>query len=188
VFSYISPEARVPPAHPLRPIRQFVDQMLVELSPEFDRLYSRVGRPLDDNLLFRWFVGLSMDDRVRDPTSFTKNRRRLLDGEIAQRFFARVLEQARQRDRKMGAPWEITDEIELLMTLPGVDFILATVICTEIGDVARFFRSEQLAAYAGTTPRVHESGGRRHYGPSRTPASRASTASCGDECLSEHCL
>ncbi len=125
MFSYISPEARVPQDHPLRMIRQLVDQILVELSPEFDRLYSRVGRPsvapekllrallrqilytvrserllmeqLDYNLLFRWFVGLNMDDQVWDPTTFTKNRQRLLDGEIAQRFFARVLEQARQR-------------------------------------------------------------------------------------------
>jgi transposase len=126
MFSYISPEARVPQDHPLRVIRQVVDQILVELSPEFDRLYSRVGRPsvapekllralllqilytirserllmeqLDYNLLFRWFVGLNMDDRVWDPTTFTKNRQRLLDGEIAQHFFARVLEHARQRD------------------------------------------------------------------------------------------
>ena len=126
MFSYISPEARVPQDHPLRPIRQVVDRILIELSPEFDRLYSRVGRPsvapekllralllqilytvrserllmeqLDYNLLFRWFVGLNLDDPVWDPTTFTKNRQRLLDGEIAQRFFARVLEQARQRD------------------------------------------------------------------------------------------
>jgi transposase len=126
VFSYISPEARVPQEHPLRPIRQMVDTILVELSPEFDRLYARTGRPsvppekllralllqvlytvrserllmeqLDYNLLFRWFVGLNMDDPVWDPTTFTKNRQRLLDGEIAQRFFEGVLAQARARD------------------------------------------------------------------------------------------
>ena len=123
VFSYISPEDRVPPEHPLRAIRQMVDTVLVELSLAFDRLYAATGRPsvppekllralllqvlytvrserllmeqLDYNLLFRWFVGLNMDDRVWDPTTFTKNRQRLLDGDIAQRFFERVLAQAR---------------------------------------------------------------------------------------------
>lgn len=125
VFSYISPEARVPHDHPLRPIRQMVDAVLADLSPDFDRLYATTGRPsiapekllralllqvlytvrserllmeqLDYNLLFRWFVGLTMDDPVWDPTTFTKNRQRLLDGEIAHRVFARVLDQARQR-------------------------------------------------------------------------------------------
>jgi transposase len=126
VFSYICPEARVPHDHPLRAIRQMVDGALRELSPEFDRLYARTGRPsvppekllralllqvlytvrserqlmeqLDYNLLFRWFVGLNMDDPIWDPTTFTKNRQRLLDGDIAQRFFDRVLAQARARD------------------------------------------------------------------------------------------
>lgn len=125
VFSYVSPEARVPQDHPLRMIRTLVDTVLVELSPAFDQLYAKTGRPsiapekllralllqilytvrserllmeqLDYNLLFRWFVGLTMDDPVWDPTTFTKNRQRLLDGDIAQRFFARVLAQARQR-------------------------------------------------------------------------------------------
>jgi transposase len=101
-----------------------VDRVLVELSPDFDRLYATVGRPsvppekllralllqvlytvrserllmeqLDYNLLFRWFVGLNMDDRVWDPTTFSKNRERLLRGEIAQRFFAQVLADAEQ--------------------------------------------------------------------------------------------
>lgn len=126
VFSYISPEARVPHDHPLRAIRQMVEGALMELSPEFDRLYARTGRPsvppekllralllqvlytvrserqlmeqLDYNLLFRWFVGLNMDDPIWDPTTFTKNWQRLLDGDIAQRFFDRVLAQARARD------------------------------------------------------------------------------------------
>ncbi len=125
VFSYISPEERVPPEHPLRPIREMVDQILVELSPDFDRLYAQTGRPsvppeqllralllqifytirserllmeqLEYNLLFRWFVGLNMDDPVWDATTFSKNRHRLISGQIAQRFFARVLAQARAR-------------------------------------------------------------------------------------------
>jgi transposase len=122
MFSYLSPEERVPHDHPLRTIRRLVDRVLVELSADFDRLYARVGRPsvppekllralllqvlytirserllmeqLDYNLLFRWFVGLNMDDRVWDPTTFSKNRERLLRGEIAQRFFAQALADA----------------------------------------------------------------------------------------------
>jgi transposase len=125
MWSYMSPEQRVPQDHPLRPVRAMVDTILAELSPEFATLYSPVGRPsippekllralllqvlystrserllmeqLDYNLLFRWFVGLNMDDAVWDPTVFTKNRERLLAGNIAQAFFGRVLVQARQR-------------------------------------------------------------------------------------------
>jgi len=125
LFSYISPAQRVPKDHPLRDIRELVDGALRDLSAEFDRLYSRTGRPsipperllralllqvlytirserqlmeqLNYNLLFRWFVGLSMDDPIWDPTTFTKNRERLLNGDIAQQFFERVLAQAQQR-------------------------------------------------------------------------------------------
>jgi transposase len=125
MFSYRRPEERVPADHPLRPIRQMVDTALRELSPEFSRLYPKTGRPsippekllralllqllysirserqlieqLDYNLLFRWFVGLSMDDPVWDPTVFTKNRERLLRGDIARAFFDRVLAQAQAR-------------------------------------------------------------------------------------------
>jgi transposase len=125
VFSYISMEQRVPKDHPLRPLRTMVDQVLKEMSPRFNRLYSECGRPsiaperllralllqvlysvrserllmeqLDYNLLFRWFVGLSMDDRVWDATVFTKNRDRLLDGEVDALFFKKVQEQARSR-------------------------------------------------------------------------------------------
>ena len=126
MFSYVSPERRVPTDHPLRPIRQMVDQVLRSLSPRFARLYSRTGRPsiapekllrtlllqvlytvrserllleqLDYNLLFRWFVGLNMDDPVWDATVFSKNRQRLLEGAIAQAFFEQVLKLARQQD------------------------------------------------------------------------------------------
>jgi transposase len=125
MWSYISPEQRVPADHPLRPLRTMVDGAMAELSAEFAKLYSPVGRPsiapekllralllqvlysvrserllmeqLDYNLLFRWFVGLNMDDPVWDVTVFTKNRQRLLAGDIARAFFARVLAQARQR-------------------------------------------------------------------------------------------
>ena len=126
MWSYIQPERRVPQDHPLRPIRAMVDQALRDLSPRFALLYSHTGRPsippeqllralllqafysvrserqlmeqLDYNLLFRWFVGLSLDDPIWDPTVFTKNRDRLFQGDIAQAFFAAVLSQARQAD------------------------------------------------------------------------------------------
>ncbi len=119
MFSYITPEARVRADHPLRPIRRMTDAALARLSPRFDRLYSTMGRPsippekllralllqllysirserllmeeLDYNILYRWFVGLSLDDAVWDATTFTKNRDRLLDGDIAEAFFAEVL-------------------------------------------------------------------------------------------------
>ena len=125
MFSYISAEQRVPPDHPLRPLRKMVDEALAELSPRFSRLYAKRGRPsiapekllralllqvlytirserqlveqLDYNLLYRWFVGLNMDDPMWDVTVFTKNRERLLKGNIAQAFFQKVLEQARER-------------------------------------------------------------------------------------------
>jgi transposase len=124
VFSYISAAQRVPADHPLRPIRKMTDEALKALSPEFDRLYSKVGRPsipperllralllqcfygirserllmeqLDYNLLFRWFVGLSMDDDIWDVTVFSKNRDRLLDGQVAQRFLEQVVAQAKE--------------------------------------------------------------------------------------------
>jgi len=125
MFSYVSPETRVPPDHPLRPIRQMVDEALEALSPRFEKLYARTGRPsippeqllralllqvlytvrserllmeqLNYNLLFRWFVGLSTDDPVWDATVFSKNRERLLGGRIVQEFFGQVIEQARKR-------------------------------------------------------------------------------------------
>jgi transposase len=119
MFSYVRLEERVPADHPLRAIRRLVDAVLIELSPAFETLYARVGRPsvppehllralllqafytvrsermlmeqLDYNLLFRWFVGLSMDDAVWDATVFCKNRDRLLDGDIAAKFMVGVL-------------------------------------------------------------------------------------------------
>src|SRR5216117_4121423 len=119
MWSYVPMERRIPADHPLRRMRPMVDGLLQELSPRFDELYSRVGRPsiapekllralllqvlytirserllmeeLRYNLLFRWFVGLSMDDPVWDPTTFTKNRDRLLAGDVADAFFAEVL-------------------------------------------------------------------------------------------------
>src|SRR5438105_15366883 len=126
VFSYISAEQRVPQNHPLRPLRKMVDEVLVELSPRFTKMYAKRGRPsiapekllralllqvlytirserqlmeqLDYNMLYRWFVGLNMDDPIWDVTVFTKNSERLLDGDIAEAFFQAVLRQARERN------------------------------------------------------------------------------------------
>src|SRR5882672_10669261 len=125
VFSYVSPAQRVPKDHPLRIVREITDAALKRLSRDFERLYSKVGRPsvpperllralllqyfygirserllmeqLDYNLLFRWFVGLSMDDAVWDATVFSKNRDRLLAGDIARRFLEQTVAQARER-------------------------------------------------------------------------------------------
>jgi transposase len=125
IFSYISPEQRVRKDHPLRPIRGMVDEVLKELSPEFDKMYAKAGRPsippeqlfralllqmlysvrserllmeqIDYNILFRWFVGLNLDDEVWDATTFTKNRDRLLEAEVAKEFLGRVVAQAREK-------------------------------------------------------------------------------------------
>src|SRR5256712_10613179 len=126
MWSYVPMDQRIPVDHPLRRMRPMVDAILEEMSPRFDELYARVGRPsiapekllralllqvlytirserllmeqLDYNLLFRWFVGLEMDDPVWNATVFTKNRERLLTGEIARGFFERAVAQARERD------------------------------------------------------------------------------------------
>jgi len=126
MFSYLSPEERVPEKHPLRAIRGMTDEVLKGLWAKFNELYSITGRPsiapekllralllqilysvrserllmeqLQYNLLFRWFVGLNMDEPVWVATVFSKNRDRLLEGEIARLFFAGVLEQARSAD------------------------------------------------------------------------------------------
>jgi transposase len=125
IFSYRRAEERVPQDHPLRAMRRMVDEALRGLSPRFARMYAKRGRPsiapekllralllqvlytirseqqlmeqLDYNILYRWFVGLDMDDAVWDVTVFTKNRERLLKSEVADGFFDQVLEQARAR-------------------------------------------------------------------------------------------
>ncbi len=126
IFSYLSPEQRVRKDHPLRAIRTMVDEVLRELSPQFSRMYAREGRPsiapekllralvvqmlysirserllveeIDYNILFRWFVGLNLDEEVWDATTFTKNRDRLLEADVAKRFLAAVVEMARKKD------------------------------------------------------------------------------------------
>jgi transposase len=126
MFSYLSPDDRVPADHPLRETRKMCDEALGSLSRRFSKMYSSLGRrsvppeqllralllqilysirserllmeQLQYNLLFRWFVGLNMDEAVWDATVFSKNRERLLQGDIAQAFFEAVLLQARERD------------------------------------------------------------------------------------------
>jgi transposase len=125
LFSYVSLEARVPRNHPLRKMREMVDEALEGLGPDFEQMYSQMGRPsipperllralllqvlysvrsermlmeqLDYNLLFRWFVGLGVDDEVWHPTTFTQNRERLLEQEISRRFFEQILKQAKKK-------------------------------------------------------------------------------------------
>ena len=124
MFSYLSPEQRVRPDHPLRAIRTMTDQVLRELSPRFRRMYSDIGRPsippeqllralllqalytvrserllmeeIDYSILFRWFIGLSLDEPIWSPTTFSKNRDRLLKGDVASAFFDAVLRRARE--------------------------------------------------------------------------------------------
>ena len=126
MYSYLSPEQRVPADHPLRPIREITDRALKGLSRKFSAMYATTGRPsiapekllralllqvlytvrserqlmeqLEYNLLFRWFIGLNMDESVWVPTVFSKNRDRLLEADIAERFFEEVLKQAREAD------------------------------------------------------------------------------------------
>jgi transposase len=126
MFSYLSPEQRVREDHPLRAVRAQVDQVLKKLSPLFDEMYSTTGRPsippekllralllqmlysvrserllmeeIDYSILFRWFVGMNLDEKVWDPTTFTKNRERLLDADVARQFLTAVVEQARAQD------------------------------------------------------------------------------------------
>jgi transposase len=124
MFSYLSPEARVRADHPLRAIRLMTDQVLDELSPRFERMYSDMGRPsippeqllralllqglytirserllieeIDYSILFRWFIGLSLDEPIWSPTTFSKNRDRLLEADVASAFFDAVVNLARE--------------------------------------------------------------------------------------------
>jgi transposase len=125
MFSYLSPEMRVRKGHPLRTIRVMVDEVLGQLSRRFDTMYASVGRPsippekllraqllqmlysirserllmeeIDYSMLFRWFVGLNLDEDVWDATTFTKNRDRLLEADVAKEFLAQVVAQARAK-------------------------------------------------------------------------------------------
>ena len=126
MFSYVSPEERVPAKHPLRPIRAMISEALAQMDRRFEKLYSQTGRPsiaperliralllqvlysilserllieqIEYNLLFRWFVGLSVDEPVWDHSTFSKNRDRFLEADIARELFEAVVEQARMAD------------------------------------------------------------------------------------------
>ena len=124
LFSYVSLESRIPKNHPLRRMRSMVDEVLEGLDKDFEEMYSQTGRPsippeqllracivqvlysvrserllmeqLDYNLLFRWFVGLGVDDAVWDHSVFSKNRDRLLEQDISRRFLSEVVAKARK--------------------------------------------------------------------------------------------
>jgi transposase len=123
MFSYVSLESRIPPEHPLRAIKDLLDEALAGMSRDFDRVYASEGRPsipperlvrastlqilysirserllceqLDYNLLFRWFVGLSIDEPIWDHSSFTKNRDRLIEAKVARKLLRRIVRKAR---------------------------------------------------------------------------------------------
>ncbi|MEI6873539.1 MAG: transposase, partial [Spirochaetota bacterium] len=124
-FSYVSMEDRIPVKHPIRPFKKMVNEILKGMDADLDALYADSGRPsiapeyllrasilqilysvrserqlmdqVDFNILFRWFVGLSIDAPVWDHSTFTKNRDRLLESDIARLFFAKVVERARRK-------------------------------------------------------------------------------------------
>jgi transposase len=126
MYSYLSPEMRVRADHPLRAIRTMADRALANMSERFDGMYAKTGRPsippekllraqliqmlysvrserllmeeIDYSMLFRWFVGMNLDEPVWDVTVFTKNRDRLLEGDVAREFLCEVVEQARQKN------------------------------------------------------------------------------------------
>ncbi len=126
MFSYLSPEQRVRADHPLRAIRAMADLALRSMSARFDEMYSQTGRPsiapekllraqliqmlysvrserllmeeIDYSVLFRWFVGMNLDEPVWDVTVFTKNRDRLLDGDVAREFLCEVVRQAQEKN------------------------------------------------------------------------------------------
>jgi transposase len=126
MYSYLSPEARVRVDHPLRAVRAMADQALANMSARFDEMYAKTGRPsippekllraqliqmlysvrserllmeeIDYSMLFRWFVGMNLDEPVWDVTVFTKNRNRLLEGDVAREFLCEVVSQAREKN------------------------------------------------------------------------------------------
>src|ERR1041385_8074827 len=126
MYSYISPESRVRADHPLRTIRAMADAALKNMSDRFDAMYARTGRPsippekllraqliqmlysvrserllmeeIDYSVLYRWFVGMNLDEPVWDVTVFTKNRDRLLDGDVAREFLCEVVRQAQEKN------------------------------------------------------------------------------------------
>jgi transposase len=126
MYSYLSPEMRVRADHPLRAIRSMADEALANMSERFDGMYAKTGRPsippekllraqliqmlysvrserllmeeIDYSMLFRWFVGMNLDEPVWDVTVFTKNRDRLLEGDVAREFLCEVVEQARKKN------------------------------------------------------------------------------------------
>ena len=197
MFSYLSPEERVPATHPLRPIRHYVDTALTALSPQLATLYAHTGRPsiapekllralllqgrysfrserllmeaLQYNLLFRWFVGLDLDAPVWDVTVFTKNRDRLLAGQVATAFFEQVLAQAKAH--RLLSDEHFTVDGTLIEAWAGQKSFKRKTDATPVppsedpGNPSVDFRGERRtnATHASTTdpggPAVQEGGG-----------------------------
>jgi transposase len=157
VLPTLSPEMRVRKDHPLRDIRAMVDEVLTQVSRRFDGMYATVGRPsiapekllrtqllqmlysirserllmeeMDYNLLFRWFVGLNADDDVWDATTFTKNRDRLLEADVAKEFLARVVEQSAGERSDLGRTFHHLGFRHVCGTDRGGKFALVRVQC-----------------------------------------------------------
>ena len=151
LFSYLRLEERIAADHPLRAIRTLVNEALASLSGRFDELYSHTGRPsiapeyllratllqafftvrserqlmeqIDYNLLFRWFVGLSIDDAVWDASTFSKNRDRLLEADVAQEFLASLLSLPKVKqlsvERSLLGGWNVAQVLGLDEELPA---------------------------------------------------------------------
>ena len=148
MYSYLSPEVRVRPDHPLRAIRAMSDKALCQMSARFDEMYAKTGRPsiapekllraqliqmlytvrserllmeeIDYSVLFRWFIGMNLDEPVWDVTVFTKNRNRLLEGDVAREFLSQVLNQAREEnDRQPSRVTQYNAGLSKLLRWPG---------------------------------------------------------------------
>jgi len=163
MFSYVNLDQRVPTHHPLRAIRKMADQALAELSAHFDALYARRGRPsippeqlirglllqvlyairserqlmerIRYDWLFRWFVGLGIDEEEWDATVFTKNRDRLLAGEVSQRLLEAVLEQA--RSKKLLSEEHFTVDGTILEAWASRNSFVSKDLATVVGTGAR---------------------------------------------------
>ncbi len=166
MFSYVTLQQRIPVDHPARQIRALVDRALERMDAELEKLYSTTGRPsiaperllratllmvlysirserqlmeqLDYNLLFRWFVGLEMDDAVWDVTVFTKNRERLIEGAVSQQLLEAVLVEA--RERQLLSEEHFTVDGTLIQSLGGGAQLQGEVRSAEAGRWKRLWR------------------------------------------------
>lgn len=201
LFSYVSCESRVPAGHPLRAILPVADAALAALSAEFQQLYALNGRPsippekllwalllqafysvrserqlmeqLDYNLLFRWFVGLGVDDAVWDVTVFTKNRDRLLEGAIAAKFLRAVL--AQPRVKALLSDEHFSVDGTLIQAPPAAPLPAAAQTDRSLCDRWASMKSFRPKDGSGEPPAPGRNGERDFHGERRTNDSHAST-------------